>query len=390
MSRLPASQHVDERHGQVVAEGEKSRAALWFVGALPPPLNGQSNCNAAMLTELASMGARVRCHDIGGTVFSKLSGVARVTGAMLRRARRGDRAYLSVPGQAGVWLFVPLALALRLRGIDYVVHHHSFRPINLGPTRSMRMLVSLGGRRQRHMLLSDTMQRRFTDLYLAGDRSRALVLSNAHLFGPKLVVAERPARITTLGHMSVLTREKGVDTLIDVFARLVARGNDWRLVIAGPCADPALRAEIEAAATAHPDRISYRGAISGAEKERFFADIDLFVLPTTLIDEAEPLVMLEAYGRGVDVVANDTGCIHDRIRTPGHLLTRDRAADAVLIETLMAQAARDWPATRQFCIAHARKIKREADRQAEEAFPKLLPADTTSSRPFASDAAPVT
>lgn len=368
-----------------LSSGATAGRDLWFVGAMPPPLNGQSNCNRAMAAELATRGARLRLHDIGGTAATKLRGVLRAMLAVLGAAR-GDRAYLSVPGQSGVWLFVPLALLLRWRGIEHYVHHHSFRPINLGPMRAMRALVAAGGARQRHILLSQDMRRRFAALYLGRHADRALSLSNAYLFGPRLERRARPDRPVTLGHMSVLTREKGVAYLLALFADLIAGGHDWRLVIAGPCADPALAAEIAAAVAAHPGRIDYRGALAGDDKERFFADIDLFVLPTTLIDEAEPLVMLEAFGRGVDVVANDTGCIRDRIRTPAHLMTRDPRADAALVVARIAEAARDWAGTRAACVDHVRAIKALADAEAAAILPLLV----APARPFAIDATPVT
>ncbi len=340
-----------------------------------------------MLKELTARGVPIRLHDIGGTSRSKLQGVWRAIVAVLTQATRNDRAYLSVPGQIGVWLFVPLALLLRLRRIEHYVHHHSFRPINRGPMRSIRALVAAGGGHQRHILLSNDMRRRFAALYLNDSKDRALSLSNAYLFGPRLdPPGARPERPVTLGHMSVLTREKGVVYLLDLFADLVARGHDWRLVIAGPCADPVLADALAAAVAAHPDRIDYRGALESEGKERFFADIDLFVLPTTLVDEAEPLVMLEAFGRGVDVVANDMGCIRDRIRTPGHLMTRDLGSDRTLVEARIAETARDWTAARHACVDHARAIKVLADAEAASLFPRF----SAPSGLFAIDATPVT
>lgn len=358
----------------------KSGSRLWFVGALPPPLHGQSNCNRAMLDYFVAHGAPVCLRDTGGTGAMKLKRTIRAALALAIGGKRRDRAYLSVPGQRGVWLFVLLVLILRLRGIEHWIHHHSFRPINLGPARAMRALVAAGGRRQHHILLSNDMRRRFAGLYLDDERDdRATSLSNAYLFGPRIDEDRpraRPQRPITLGHMSVLTQEKGVPYLLDLFAGFAARGHDWRLVIAGPCADPALRAALAAATVAGPDgqpaRVEYRGSVEGAEKERFFADTDLFVLPTTLIDEAEPLVMLEAFARGVDVVASDTGCIRDRIRTPGHLMTLDRDRDIALIEDRVADLAGDWTATRQACIAHARAINAAAEVEAARFFPRLL------------------
>lgn len=325
-----------------------------------------------MLEELTARGGAILLHDIGGTAGTKVRGVLRAMLAILTGGKQRDRAYLSVPGQAGVWLFVPLVLLMRLRGIVHVIHHHSFRPINLGPARNMRMLVAAGGAFQRHVLLSTNMKDRFAGLYLAGHDYRAITLSNAYLFGPRLTNTLRPSRPITLGHMSVLTPEKGVAYLLDVFAVLTARGHEWRLVVAGPCADPLLHDALIAAVAGYCGRVEYRGAIDGDEKERFFADVDLFVLPTTLIDEAEPLVMLEAYGRGIDVVANDTGCIRDRIRTRANLLTRDREADATLIEAVIGTAARDWATNRQACVDHAGAIKVLADAEAAAFFPQLL------------------
>lgn len=366
--------------------GARSRPVLWFVGALPPPLNGQSNCNRAMLAAFTARRAALRLHDIGGTMVSKLRGVARAIAALAVAGKQRDQAYLSVPGQNGVWLFVPLVLFLRLRGIVHYVHHHSFRPINAGPARAMRLLVACGGRRQRHILLSPDMRRRFTAMYLDGDDARSVSLSNAYLFGPRTdALPDRPARPVTLGHMSVLTREKGVSYLLRLFAELLAQGHDWRLVLAGPCADPALRAEIEAAVAAYPDYIEYRGALDGPDKERFFGDIDLFVLATTLIDEAEPLVMLEAFARGVEVVASNTGCIRDRIRTRQHLLALEPAVDTALVVARVADAASDWPAARRACVDHARSIKAEADLEAQQLFPQLVVGSS-----FASDGLPVT
>ena len=382
-SSVPTDAHDQYAGNRADRRGE---GRLWFVGALPPPLNGQSNCNRAMLGDLRRRGAAIRLYDIGGTMRSKLVGIVRAMLAILIGAKSGDKAYLSVPGQAGVWLFVPLAFVLRLRGLAHFVHHHSFRPINLGPLRGMRMLVRAGGRHQRHILLSADMRRRFAALYLTQAEDRALALSNAYLFKPPaLAIPPRPDRPVTLGHMSVLTYEKGVGYLLDLFAASRACGRDWRLVIAGPCADPELDRALRKAVTANPDRVDYRGAVGGEEKERFFADIDLFVLPTTLIDEAEPLVMIEAFGRGVDVVANDTGCIRNRIRTPDHLLTRDRDADAVRIAARIAEAAQDWDATRQACAAHARAITLLADAEAAAVLAQLQ-----GSGGFAIDTGPVT
>ena len=356
--------------GSVLHSAQGAPGRLWFIGGFPPPLNGQSNANKAMHDHLADAGVPLGVHDIGSGA-GKIVRTLRAALALLVRAKRDDRAYLSVPGQLGVWLFVPIALALRMRGVEHFIHHHSFRPINLGPLRGMRALVRAGGARQSHILLSQQMSRRFAALYFSQAPDRALTLSNAYLFGPQAKLHARPPRPFTLGHMSVLTKEKGVAYLLDLFDALADRHPGWRLVIAGPCHDADLAARLEQAVARHGGRVDYRGSVSGGEKDRFLADIDLFVLPTTLIDEAEPLVMLEAYASGVDVVATDTGCIRDRVRSPDHLLSRQPGQDAALIAARADELEQDWAGQRMACVEHARAIKREADREAARVLPRL-------------------
>ncbi|MDZ7283007.1 glycosyltransferase [Sphingomonas sanguinis] len=342
-----------------------SNRRLWFLGALPPPLNGQSNANAAMLDNLSDRSI-INVLPLGVTLTSKIwRGLANAA-ILACRVRAGDRAYLSVPGQAGSWLLLPAVLTLRLRGAAMWFHHHSYRSINRWPLRGIKALVAAAGRAQHHLLLSPGMRNRFAALYLSGDRGRALSLSNAFLFGtttaaPPKIRADRPP---TLGHASVLTRAKGVFYLLDLFERLLVSVPEACLVIAGPCADTDLLAAIEAAVRRHPTAIEYRGMVVGMAKQAFYGDIDLFVLPTTLVDEAEPLVMFEAYAAGVDVMAADTGCIADRIRARECLLTLDLTHDTELIKHRLERMTSDWEEARAANRAHLNAISVEAENEA--------------------------
>ena len=55
--------------------------------------------------------------------------------------------------------------------------------------------------------------------------------------------------------------------------------------------------------------LEYAGPVYGADKESFYASIDLFIFPTRYRHEAEPLVVLEALAHGRPVIAFGRGCI---------------------------------------------------------------------------------
>lgn len=355
---IVASEPVADR--SIAEEGKR----LWFLASLPPPVNGQANCNAAMQT-LLSKTLRLMPLSLGRSSLDKIARAFANSWTLLRTAKRDDVVYVSIPGQLGAWLLLPAIAAARLRGATLWFHHHSFRAINLGPMAVMRALVACAGPRQNHILLSDGMRDRFAGLYLRRGAGRAHTMSNTVLFPPDMRVAPapRPERPPTLGHVSVLTREKGVLYLIDLFDDLRRHIPAIRLVIAGPSSDPALLEAIRAAQARHPDAFEYRGEIAGIEKDRFYSDIDLFVLPTTLIDEAEPLVMIEAYSRGIDVFATATGCIPDRIRDPGFLLSLDRADDADRVAAVAGSVSADWIRQRAACQAHVARLAAKGEEQ---------------------------
>lgn len=345
---------------------------IWFLASLPPPVNGQANCNAAMWTRLSGKAPLIKL-SLGRSRVGKIVRSLANSWKLLRYAKCGDAAYISIPGQYGAWLLLPAIASARAKGLTIWFHHHSFRSINRGPMSVMRQLVARAGPRQNHILLSNGMRDRFAALYLQSS-GRAHAMSNTVLLAPDLRtnLAPRSDGPPTLGHMSVLTREKGVLYLIDLFDELSQHVPGIRLVIAGPATDSKLLAAIHAAQTRHPKTFEYRGEVAALEKDKFYRDIDLFVLPTTLVDEAEPLVMIEAYARGVDVFATAVGCIPDRIRDPECILSLDRSKDAARIASAVRAISTDWANLRGKCHDHVMQLSKSGEGQGVEVFEKLF------------------
>lgn len=347
-----------------LSPGLSSNSRIWIVGPRPAAANGQSLYTQEMAARLERLG-EVRWLPIGPGVGNKVVAALINPLTLLFFCRDDDRLYLTPPGNRGLWLFLPTVLAVRALGRHALVHHHSFRALNLARAPlSTRLLVSLGGRRQRHVLLCERMRSLFLERFSADCPGLGtLTLSNAHLF-PELPMPPSPTPVGVIGCMSVLTREKGIDHLLAVFERVLNARPDARLILAGPVADPALMSEIDAAIARHPGAISYRGPVSGASKAEFFRDISIFAFPTRLVDEADPLVLLEAYGAGRDVISTVTGCIEERLRPAARRLTLNLAEDAVSLLDGLKDVDEASATVSALCLAHAQNLKRTADRQA--------------------------
>jgi glycosyltransferase involved in cell wall biosynthesis len=121
-----------------------------------------------------------------------------------------------------------------------------------------------------------------------------------------LVAASHGARAAvaplTFGYLGRLVPEKGVERLLDAFAK--RNGEGWRLLIAG-AGDERYERELRRKHAAARSRgaIQFLGWIDSAE---FFDKIDVLVLPS-LWEEPLARVILEAYAHGIPVVGSARG-----------------------------------------------------------------------------------
>jgi glycosyltransferase involved in cell wall biosynthesis len=133
-----------------------------------------------------------------------------------------------------------------------------------------------------------------------------------------------------------LSPEKGADTLIDAVGRLPA----VRLDIAGEGPD---RRRLEGVARGVADgRVRFLGRLEGDEVEALISDALAVVLPSRWY-ENQPMIVLEAFARGVPVVASDIGGTPELVRhgTDGLLFPPgDAAALADALRVLLDDPAR--------------------------------------------------
>lgn len=275
----------------------------------------------------------------------------------------------------GKWVFgffLPTVLAFRAKKITQFIHHHSYRSINLAPMASHCALAAVGGVFSRHVLLSEKMLEEYSKNYLSMEqKSRALVVPNAFLFTSE--TSQIPARQgpIKIGHISVMTKEKGVDYILKLID-LVMPSSDFQFVFAGPIEQSELFDMVQSSIKKYPGGVHWLGPVSGNEKEQFYDAIDILLLPSRLIDEADPLVILEAYSAGVAVMASDVGCISERIISKSYLLKMDCVADAESIKRKADELKKERQKSASRFQAHARWLFSSSKKQGEDLLRSIL------------------
>jgi glycosyltransferase involved in cell wall biosynthesis len=143
--------------------------------------------------------------------------------------------------------------------------------------------------------------------------------------------------------------KKGIENLLKGLVSLNGAVDSVMLTIAGD-GDPAYLQTLRqlTATLALASRVRFIGAVSGSEKERFFANADVVVVPSHTENFA--LVVAEALAHAVPVIAstgtpwrriNDVGCGLWTGNTPQELAAAIRQISSMPLR-LMAQRGREW------------------------------------------------
>lgn len=320
--------------------GNRSRCVI-AIGQIPPPVFGLSYITQQSIAVAGAGMAGVVVKDIasrrGATGWrknlSRLSATVKACLSLARHARTVDRlCYTASEGGFGLLYILAVVCCARVFGYRILLHHHSFAYI----TRSSAMIeaiLAVGGTRLVHVFLGNAMERGFRDTY-AGRKVEGIVLSNAAFVPPCALADQAGDTPLVLGHLSNLTKEKGLHIFLDLLRTAVAERRPVRGILAGQATEPNDREVIERALQDLGDHFEYRGPVYGADKDRFYRDIDVFVFPTQYVHEAQPTVLFEAQAAGCKIVSFDRGCIAEQVQQDGLVVPQDRDFGAACLEWL--------------------------------------------------------
>jgi len=144
---------------------------------------------------------------------------------------------------------------------------------------------------------------------------------------------------------------------LDTLRSLLGAGVDAELRLAGPGGGKADRSLLNGALSDLPQRIVRVGSVSGLAKEEFLSSIDVFIFPTTYTHEAEPLVVLEALGAGVPVVAYARGCIGGMITSSAGLAVEQDQPFVECVLSFLRKLAQDAGLLESFRVGAIRRFE---------------------------------
>jgi len=157
---------------------------------------------------------------------------------------------------------------------------------------------------------TDTMQRA---AQLAGDSGRLLMISN-FIDLPRPAGRKKPplpAKSSTCIFVGTLSPIKGVHHLLPAFARVIARHPRTSLLLVGDGSEKQ-RLEALAVEMGIEKKIKFVGRVAQEQTAAWYRKAGILVLPS--LDEAQGIVVLEAFVYGLPVVASRIGGIPDMVK----------------------------------------------------------------------------
>jgi len=320
--------------------------------ALPPPVTGQTLINASVARRLMQGPGIVRLINISPMShfrtmayhLRRITAVLALPFVLAANACHERRSLYAVvePGHGMIYNFLIVSVA-RIFGYKIVLHHHASSYAKIREAR-FACLCSVAGRGATHVALCEEMAQDLKARYRSC--RQVIVVHNAcHIPDPGVIELTGQQREFTIGFLSNLSLEKGLDTVLQSYGAIRTQGVNARLLLAGPIMDAGAKHLISAAQQKYGSSLVELGPVSGATKKAFFESLDVFLFPSRYRIEAQPLVVLEALSYGVPALVTRQGYSAEIVDSLG------TACDAPTFVKFAAAFVLEWMRDGHFAVA---------------------------------------
>ncbi|HVZ63798.1 MAG TPA: glycosyltransferase family 4 protein [Lacunisphaera sp.] len=222
---------------------------------------------------------------------------------------------------------------LRQKRVWLYFHNQSWRRYARYPLALVRWL---GGDSLRMLVLTSEIAKRLRD---AGFDSRVLNNSGGEAFDA-LAARSGPPGARRLVWIGRPDKSKGFTFALEVFAALRSSESGWWFDIYGT----------EGKGHDQPPGVFYHGFVQGPEKMRAYLNGGVFILPSSYVNETQPLAIIEALAAGLPVVASTAGGIKEMLR----------AGEKMAGYAIPEQSIAEYVHAINSCIAHYKECSSAA------------------------------
>jgi glycosyltransferase involved in cell wall biosynthesis len=155
--------------------------------------------------------------------------------------------------------------------------------------------------------------------------------SRLHPPDKTVIRAKQTGQQIRVAFLASLSRDKGLDTAIEVARSVIPISQHFSFAFAGGECDSALGIELRDLARCYPDQVSLLGEIDADEKCRLLTESDLLLFPTRYRLEGAPLSVIEALAHGVVPLVTDFAAVAETAGESGIII---RDVDDAVVEIL--------------------------------------------------------
>lgn len=293
---------------------------ILFVLHYPPPIHGAAAIglqiieskliNDAFDCKYINLGTSITINEIGGKSFIKLFRYLSIFGQVFWEliSNRPDLCYISITSK-GVPFYkdATLAFLVKLFGVKLIYHFHN-KGVSLRQGKFFDdLMYRVTFKNSSVILLSK---------YLYPDVQK-YVLNEQVWFCPngipdveikKNIIRDK--NVVELLFLSNLIESKGVFVLLEVCKILQNKKLNFQCTFVGGVGDISEQQfQSKLKELKIEDSVNYAGKKFGKDKESFFTNTDIFILPT--LNDCFPLVLLEAMQYSIPVISTFEGGIPD-------------------------------------------------------------------------------
>jgi len=300
------------------------KSKVLFILHLAPPIHGASMVgsyiqgsilmNNAFETAFINLSTANSLFDIGKTSFKKLISILKLYFQIIAYLVKNkvDLCYLTINASGAAWLKELVIVAiLKSFQVPIVYHYHNKGVRQNANSFWKKQLYKVQFSQTKTILLSSLLVDDISQFVAEKD---IFTCPNGIPNPSNLIQKNKSVGLCQILFLSNLIESKGVYILLDACQILKDKNIPFRCNYVGGEGDKtAIEFEIKVRQMGLQNDVFYQGKKYGLEKEKAFAEADIFAFPTFYHNECFPIVNLEAMQFALPIISTFEGAVPEVI-----------------------------------------------------------------------------